>query len=374
VIFIKINLVNMKIGIDCHNLESNRTGTGRYLINLLKHWTNKEGVEFFLYFKNKIPKDIPKSNNFQKRILKSNSNALFMHYFLPKEAKKDKINLLFCPNYIAPIFYKGEIALALHDIIYEARPDLFDWPSIFDKILLKKVSKISAKKAKLIFTCSQFSKKEILKYYKVNPKKVFVIPLSANKINYVGSPTSNIKKKYGIQDKFIFYVGTIFRRRFIPETIKAFKKVLKKLPNYQFLVVGRNCSNKKINGNKIIHKKYVEKDDLILLYNSADLVVWLSEYEGFGLPPLEAMACGTPVLSTKKTSLSEVLGDYPIWVKDPKDIKEIKDKIYKILTDKKMQEKLIKKGLEQAKKFSWKVTAKKTLKILMDQNKKGFVF
>ncbi len=354
----------MKIGIDCHNLEGNRTGTGRYLINLLKHWTNKKGVKFFLYFKNKIPKDIPKSNNFQKKVLKSNSNALFMHFFLPRAAKKNKIDILFCPNYIAPIFYKGKIALVLHDIIYEARPNLFDWSSIFDKILLKKVSKISAKKAKLIFTCSQFSKKEILKYYKINKKKVFVIPLAVDKeFKNAGVAIAQTKKR------FILYIGTIFKRRFIPEVIKAFKLLEETFPelikNYQFLIIGKNCNNEQITGNGIIHKDHVEKkDDLISLYNRADLFIWLSEYEGFGLPPLEAMACGTPVLSTKKTSLSEVLGDYPIWIKDPKDIKEIKDKIYKILTDKKLQEELIKKGLEQAKKFSWERTANKTLKIL----------
>ena len=76
------------------------------------------------------------------------------------------------------------------------------------------------------------------------------------------------------------------------------------------------------------------------------------------------MACGTPVLSTKKTALAEVLGDYPIWIEDPKNIKEISNKTYKILTNKKLRDKLIKKGLEQAKKFSWKRTANKTLKIL----------
>jgi len=164
----------MKIGIDCHNLETNRTGTGRYLINLLQEWSKENNPKFILYFKKKIPKDIPTSSNMVSRRLGSNSNALFMHYFLPKMAKKDEIDILFCPNYIAPIFYKGDIALTLHDIIYEARPALYNWPSIFDKILLKKVSKISAKKAKIIFTCSEFSKNEILKHYKISPKKVFV--------------------------------------------------------------------------------------------------------------------------------------------------------------------------------------------------------
>jgi len=158
----------MRIGIDCHNLEINRTGTGRYLMNLLKYWSKPNSLpcrqagkfqildsKFILYFKNKIPKDIlrlinrrAENKSFEAKILGSNSNTLFIHYFLPKQAKKDKIDILFCPNYIAPIFYKGEIALVLHDIIYEAKPKLYNWPSVFDKVLLKKVSKISVKKQK----------------------------------------------------------------------------------------------------------------------------------------------------------------------------------------------------------------------------------
>ena len=355
----------MKIGIDCHNLETLRTGAARYLMNLLKYWANKNH-EFILYFKNKIPADIPDSDNFQKKILKTSSNALFVHYSLCWTATKDKVDILFCPAYVAPIFYKGKITLVLHDIIYEARPDLYNWPSIFDRILLKKVSKISAKKAKVIFTCSQFSKKEILKYYKVDPKKVYVVPLAADEsLRIIPETFSVLKKKYGIKDKFILYVGAVIKRRFILETIKAFVKVADKLPNYQFLIGGKNYTDQKIKDRGIIHIDYIDENDLPLLYNAADLFIWLSSYEGFGLPPLEAMACGTPVITTKMGSLPEAVGDSAIFVKNPEDIEEISKAIYTGLTDKNLQEELIKKGLEQAKKFSWQKTAEGTLRVLL---------
>jgi glycosyltransferase involved in cell wall biosynthesis len=340
----------MRIGIDAHSLEENKTGVSRYLFNLLRYWPKQDIV---LYFKNKIPDDIPSG-----KVLNTNSNALFIHYFLPKAAKKDKVDILFCPGYIAPVFYKGDIALVLHDIIYEARPDLYNWPSVFDKILLKKVSKISAKKAKIIFTCSQFSKNEIIKYYKINPDKIFAIPLAADeKFKKFGRATS--------ENKFIFYIGALIKRRFITEMIRAFKKLSDKLPNYKFLIVGKNYTNQQIKGNRIIHKNYVDEKDLPLLYNSADLFIWLSSYEGFGLPPLEAMACGTPVVTTKMGSLPETVGDAALFVKNPKNIDEIAQAIYKGLTDKNLREKLIKKGLEQARKFSWEKTAQETLKILL---------
>jgi glycosyltransferase involved in cell wall biosynthesis len=117
--------------------------------------------------------------------------------------------------------------------------------------------------------------------------------------------------------------------------------------------------------NAIIKVDYVHEDDLLYIYQGAELFVWPSEYEGFGLPPLEAMACGTPVLSTKLTSLAEVLGDYPIAVDDPNNIEEMKEKMVKILNDEKLSNEMIQKGLERAKSFSWQKTAEETLKIII---------
>ena len=334
----------MKIGIDAHSLEENRTGVGRYLFNLLKYWPKQDII---LYFKKKVPDDIPNG-----KVLNTNSNALFMHWFLPRAAKRDKIDILFCPGYVAPLFYRGKIALVLHDIIYEARPDLYNWPSIFDRILLKKVSKISAKKAKIIFTCSQFSKKEILKHYKVDPKKVHVVLLAID-IKKEKKDISHI-----VKGKYIFYIGSIFKRRYLPEIIKA-------MSGQQFLIIGKNCINLDLNQKGIIYKEYVDEKYLSSLYTNADLFIWLSSYEGFGLPPLEAMACGTPVLTTKMGSLPEVVGDAALFVKNPDDINEISNAIYKGLTDKKLREKLIKKGLEQTRKFSWQKTARETLDFIL---------
>lgn len=357
----------MLIGIDCHILEDYRAGAARYIFNLLQEWS-KSSLKFILYFKNQIPKDIPESDNFQKKLLKSRSNALFVHYFLPQAAKRDKVDILFCPAYVAPIFYKKKIALALHDIIYEARPDLYNWPSIFDRILLKKVSKISAKKAKIIFACSQFTKNEIIKHYKINPDKIFVIPLAVDeKFRNVGpAAAGHIKRKYGIKDKFIFYVGAIINRRFIPETIKGFIKTVDRLPNYQLLIGGKDYTNQEIKGRGVIHIDYIDEKDLVSLYNAADLFIWLSSYEGFGLPPLEAMACGIPVITTKMGSLPEVVDEAALSVKNPEDINEISQAIYRGLTDRELRKELIERGLEQAKKFSWQRTAKETINNLLE--------
>lgn len=413
----------MLIVIDAHNLEGRRTGVGRYLINLLKEWTKfdlPKDLKFILYFKKEIPVDLSSCDDdrFEKKILKApfgyESNAFFVHYLLPQAAKRDKADILFCPGYVAPLFYRGKIALALHDIIYEARPELYNWPSAVDKILLKKVSKISAKKAKVIFTCSEFSRQEILKYYQVRPEKVLAIPLAADECFNpdVGGSTS----------KFILYVGSIFNRRHLSEAILAFEKIAGQLPDEQFLIIGANhtspftphlsrikkflrkalhflsveifyakhspqkargkaqsskgagfididglikSANQKLKRPAILRKDYSSDNDLISLYRDADLLVWLSDYEGFGLPILEAMACGTPVITTPAASIPEVAGQAAIYVKDPKNIDEIAQVIYNVLTSENLRQDLIKRGLEQAKKFSWKKCARKTLNALL---------
>ncbi len=373
----------MKIGIDAHDLEGQRTGVGRYLINLLEQWDKfdlPQDLKFILYFKKDIP-DLDLSNSFEKKLLDSNSNAFFIHYFLPRAARKDKIDILFCPGYIAPIFYKGKIALTLHDIIYEARPDLYNWPSFWDKILLKRVSRLAAQKAEIIFVPSEFSKKEVLKHYRVNPKKVFVT-LEAADSGFKQITDQNkleeFKKKYQIKDKFIFYIGSIFNRRHLPEIIKAFEKKVGQLPNYQFLIIGANHTspfididglirgvNQQLRRPAILRQDYLAERDLVALYNAADLLIWLSDYEGFGLPILESMACATPVVTSSFGSLPEVAGDAAIYIQDSKNINEISQAIEQGLFDKNLRQKLIKQGLAQAKRFSWQRCAKQTLDALL---------
>jgi len=386
----KSSLNNMVIGIDAHNLEGRRMGMGRYLSNLLREWSRLgldskfkiQNSKFILYFKDHIPDDIPKSDNFETRILKSKSTAFFIHCLLPKAAKEDKVDSFFSPSYILPLKISKKIrtAVTIHDISYEAHPEWFSWQN---RILLRWVSKKSVKRAGIIFTPSEFTKKEILKHYQVNPDKIFVVPLAADeKFRQLGNKDEAIKEKHNIKNKFIFYIGAIFNRRFIPECIEAFTQIAKKFPEYQFLISGTNYThpfvdidyiikkaNEDIGREAILHTDYVDENDLVYLYNSANLFIWLSSYEGFGLPPLEALVCGTPVITTKMGSLVEAVGDSTIFVNNLENIKEISAAMERVLSDESLSNELIKKGLAQAQKFSWQKTAEETLKILNHEQK-----
>ncbi len=415
----------MLIGIDAHNLEGRkRTGVGRYLLNLLKVWSARQidknlntlqylrncQLKFILYFKDEIPADLQptptispslrearaklsfgerkrgwlNSDLFETRVLKTRSTAKFIHWDLWRAAKKDKIDVLFCPAYVAPLFYRGKIALTLHDISYEARPEEFNWLSPADRILLKWVAKKSAQKATIIFTPSEFSRQEVVKYYGVPAEKITVTPLAVDsslfeKFDspvYETNEIETIKKKYGLRGEFGFFVGSIFSRRHLPEIIAAFERLTKE-SDFQLLFGGQDYTDgksveklvKKMNersGRKaILRVDFIGDDELKLLYSACAFFIWLSDYEGFGLPVLEAMSLGAPVITTDGSSLSEVAGQAALLIKDNSDVEEIFRAMHKITRDNALREELIAREKEQAAKFSWNECAEKTLKALM---------
>jgi len=380
-----IKYIKMKIGIEAHTIEkTEKLGAGgNYLTGLLKEWSKLDPnkYKFILYFKERIPKDkFLNSKVFIKKIVKIpfgiKSTALFYNVFFPLNAKKDKLDILFLPFYMRPFFCFSPIITAIHDISFKKHPEWFAWNY---KIPFQLLTKLAIKKSKAILVCSEYTKKEIIENYKINPKKIKLIYLAVDKKFKNEKEKSRIKKikeKYGLNKKYIFYTGTIFNRRHVLESIKAFEKNLKDGLDCQFLISGRDFTKptqdidkkiERINENfpEAIKKiKFIDYNDLIFVYQGAEIFIWLSNYEGFGLPVLEAMSCGTPVLTTKKSSLSEVLGNYPLCVENPKDIKEIFKKIKMLFQNQEIKKESIKKGLIQAQKFSWEKTAEETLKIL----------
>ncbi len=375
----------MIIGIDAHNLEGNRTGVGRYLTNLLQQWSKfnvkcqMSNVKFNLYFKDEIPDDLPRSSLFETKLLKVGSTAKFIHWDLWRQAQKDKVDILFCPGYIAPIFWRGKLALTLHDIIYQAHPKCFEWQSWADRILLKWVSKISAKKAKIIFTISQFSRQEIIQHFGVTPEKIKLTYLGADlEPSTAESDNDTVKNHIGLKSRFVFYVGYIFNRRHLPEIIAAFFKIVKEYPDFQLLLSGKDhtspsqnidglivSANQKLGSQAILRLDFLPENDLKLLYSASAFFIYLSDYEGFGLPVLEAMSLGTPVVTSDSSSLKEVAGEAALLIKNNGDVEEIYQAMKKLVDDNALKSQLIKKGREQAKKFSWEKCAKNTLDTLL---------
>lgn len=369
-------------------MEGNRTGVGRYLFNLLREWQTAgrekqiADCRFILYFKDEIPADLPKSDLFEMKLLKTLSKAWFIHRALPRAAKKDKIDILFCPAYVAPLCYRGKIALTLHDIVYEAHPEWFNWQSKADKILLRWVSKKAAKKAAIIFVPSEFTRQEVIKNYRVPSEKVVLtyeaVDSSLRFLVKDEKALASVKNKYALKEKFIFFAGSIFSRRHIPEIIETFSKFAQKRGDFQLLLCGKNYTSPWVNIDRLIEQKnsalgrqailrvdFVADNELKLLYNACAFFVWLSDYEGFGLPPLEAMSCGAPVISSDSSSLREVINGAGLLIKNNSDTEEICQAMQRLAEDDVLRAELIRKGSVQAVKFSWQECAEKTLQLLI---------
>ncbi len=368
----------MRIGIDARSLEKSKTGVGRYLSNLLRFWKNNKDNEFYLYFKDEIPEDdFLKGDNLKLKLLKNpfgfSSNFFFQHFLLPYNLAKDKAGFFFSPFYLKPFYCPVKSAIVLHDISYEAHPEWFDFKSQF---ILRILSKYSAKTADKIFTVSSYSKNEIIKYYKINPEKIAVTYLAPDsgfaKINNEEKIRA-VKQKYNLSGKFILSVGSIFNRRHIPEIMEAFEKLTLKHNDYQLLIIGKNhthpfvdidnmmeIANQKIGRKAIVKLDYANDEELMAFYNSCFLNIYLSDYEGFGLPIIEAQFFGKPVITSYNSSLVEIGGDSVEFVKN-NTVEEIYNSLEKIISDEGYRNKLVRLGGENLKRFSWENCAEETL-------------
>lgn len=375
----------MRVGIDARSLEGERTGVGRYLSALLLEWKKaaKNDVEFWLYFRNTVPNDIAHEPRFRAvvlpKVLGRTSNALFVHCAIPRAFKRDRITVGFFPDYVAPFWLSVPYGLTLHDIVYAARPDLYYWPSVTDKLLLTAASRHAAKKANIIFSPSRFSKMEITKIWGIPQDRIIVTSEGAGEeFSPVPEPNDNAMRiQYGIQGQFILFIGSIFTRRNIPACLGTFLEVAKRRPDLQFLLAGRNRTrphvdieilvseiNRRLGRPAVLRSPFIAHQDLPAILRQAAALVWISEYEGFGLPVLEALASGCPVITSRMASLPEVAGDAALYIEDPKDITSITQGMEKILTDNALANNLRQKGLERAKEFSWGSCATATLNAL----------
>lgn len=375
----------MKIGIESHTIEKEEKlgAGGNYLSSLLNYWQylTPEKYQFFLYFKDEIPQDeILNAPVFKKRIAKNvlgiKSLSIFYNFSLGCLSAKDKNDILFLPFYMQPLFCKTPTVVTIHDISFFVHKEWFSWRYLAPFYIL---TGRAIKQSKSIIVPSQFSKNEILKYFKIPESKIFVTHLGADEAfrsKEGAGAIEETKRKYGINKKYFFYAGSIFNRRHLAESIKAFKILRKDFNDIQFLISGRDLTHppqkidnlceevNKIFPGAIIRRGYIEKEDLKVLFKGCELFVWPSEYEGFGLPVLEAMTSGAPVLTTNKTSLAEVVGQAAFFVDNPSDAGEIKEAMTKALNKKELREEIIQKGLEQSNKFSWHKCAKETIEII----------
>lgn len=263
-----------------------------------------------------------------------------------------------------PVSKKVKTLTVIHDLAFLHYPEFVQSRNL---ARLKKFVPLAIKKSDRIVAVSEHTKSDIVKSYKVDPQKIDVVSNAVNhKVFFPQQLKNNVQKKYSLPDSYILFIGNIEPRKNILGIIEAFGKLPAQLQavhplvlvggkgwNDEGIVTALNNSSAK---EHIVRVGYVDDDDLAQVYAGAQIFVFPSFYEGFGLPVLEAMASGTPVITSKVSSLPEVGGDAVLYV-DPKKSNTIAEAMKKLLLNRELQQTLIKKGIVHSKQFSWEQSA-----------------
>jgi len=270
------------------------------------------------------------------------------------------------------LFRKCPVIITVHDIAYLRLPKLLNTSR---KVYKKNILRISIRKAKIIIADSYATKKDIIEYFGIREEKIRVVHLGVESRFCPIDNVESFRLKSNLPSKMILNVGTLEPRKNVVTLIKAFRKLREKgLKDYKLVIAGnkgwlyeeifKEVAHSDLK-KEILFLGVVKDEDLPLLYNCADIFVYPSLYEGFGLPPLEAMACGIPVITSNTSSLPEVIGDAGIMV-DPTNINSLCESMYILLKDKELWNRMRNMGLERSKLFSWDKTAKKILTVYDD--------
>ncbi len=374
----------MKIGMDARFAVRKRRGIGNYSLRLIRNLADIDsGNQYILYIDREDTEEIlPARPNFCIKRLSPSNYLIWEQILLPLQAKRDNLDILHCLGNTAPIKISHRIKLvsSIMDVMYMKNySELPQSSSIYQKLgrIYRKiiVPKTAGSLSKAI-TISCFSKTDIMHHLKsLRDEDIAVTYLSANEWF---KPCKNevifeiLKNKYKIHNDFIFTLGATDPRKNTERIIRTFLElkskysiseqlVISELPNWGDTLFCRMLQDSKYK-NDVVFLDFVTEDELVCLYNYAKVFLYPSFYEGFGLPPLEAMSCGVPVITSNVTSIPEIVGDAAMLV-NPYDDEELKDALLVMLHDEKVRSDYIERGFKQVKKFSWRKMAIETLKI-----------
>jgi len=365
----------MKIGIDCRMYGPKHTGIGRYVQNLVESLLNLDRTNEYVLFVNKDFQSQFSTNKVKIVPVDIAHYSIKEQIVFPKIILKEKLDLMHFPHFNVPIFYSGKYVVTIHDLIKHlskgpsttTRKKSIYWLKYFG---YKIVFKSAVKRAKKIITPSGFVKNEVVAQYKINPEKVFVtyegvdtkIKAQTSFLRSADQKISVVEEK--MKKPYLLYVGSVYPHKNIEKLIEAVKLINSRL----VVVCARNVFSDRLNnfveqnqaGSLVNFTGYVTDEELALLYQKAEAFVFPTLSEGFGLPGLEAMSLGCPVVCSDIPVLREIYRKAAVYF-NPFDPNDIAKNICSVMNDKKLQSSLTDQGFELVKEYSWQKTAKETL-------------
>ena len=369
----------MKIGIDARELKDGEiTGTGRYLSNLLKYApVIKPDWEYVLFTNRRVLPGNFSLDGLRIKFIEEPTAILWDQILLPRNIKRERLDVFFSPYYKAPLLCPCALVISILDILFLKAP-FYNRPgrSLYNAYIKNMIS-VTARKSAAIITISENSKKDLISTLGLPEEKIRIVRLAQEeRFKPAGGDSINkVKSKYGLERPYILYVGNLEPHKNVQGLIKAYAGLPEKLMDENRLVIiGKSrhyrealsvMAVKLRLGSKASFLDCVDDDDLPALYSGANLFVFPSFYEGFGLPPLESISCGTPVIYSNAASLPEVIGDAGVMI-DPGNIPELSKAMERLLSDARLRAELRESGLKRAALFNARDTAAKMLDIFAE--------
>jgi glycosyltransferase involved in cell wall biosynthesis len=352
----------VRIAIDAREIIGKPTGVGRYLSQILAAWGELPGAsthEFILCAPEQVT--LPSRGALRVSSLAAPGRGTTWEQFvLPRLLKRAGANVLFAPAYTAPLRCPVPVVLTIHDVSFVSHPEWFSWR---EGVRRRMLTRLSARRAARVLTQSDFSKREAVKYLGLDQSRVDVI--------YLGTTTLRTEAP---REPLVLYVGSLFNRRHVPELIDGFGRLAARLPSVRLEIVGDNRTLPAIDVDDLIARSgvadrirarhYVSDAELSSLYARASAFAFLSDYEGFGLTPLEAMAAGIPVAVLDTDVAREIYGPAAAYLDRP-DPNLIAATLERLLVDDHERARLLDAGAAQVERYSWRECAHRTLQVLL---------
>jgi len=360
----------MRVAIDARKLHD--FGIGTYIRNLLRHLARTDHSTEYVLLCGEADLGVAAQlgPNFRAVLEPSPNYSLREQVHVPWVLRRERPDLYHAPHYVLPAGVRCPSVVTIHDCIHLMFPQYL--PNRLAYAYARAQMWSAARRSDCILTVSEASKRDILHLFNVRPEKIVVV-YNAIDSHFANTPSeeavTRVRERYQLDHKFVLYVGNIKPHKNLVRLIEAFDELRRgDLEDLKLLIIGDQISRlpalrRAVHRHKL-HKQvrflgYVGDDQLAILYRLASVFVFPSLYEGFGLPPLEAMASGTPVVTSNVSSLPEVVGDAAVLV-NPYDVDAIVDGLRRVLTDPVLAADMRRKGIERAREFSWERSVAKT--------------
>ena len=367
----------MRIGIDATALPPQPVGAGNYIIHLIRALAGAGSeFEFVIFAQEHGWRLIHEAERDGFRWAKTPGmhpaiRLAWEQFFFPALVRRNQIDLLHSLHYTRPYLLGRPSVVTLHDMTFFLFPNLHTRAK---RYYFPLAIRLSARSADALVADSESTRQDAIRILGIDPAKIFTAHLgvdAAFRRIEDNAVLKDVRQRYRLPERFILYVGLVEPRKDLPLLVSAYHKISESGVRLPLVIVGRMgwgsdqvLDQIKLLGlqDRILFTGYVPESDLPIVYNLASLAVYPTRYEGFGLPALEAMACGVPLITTAVSSLPEIVGEAGLLI-PAQDEQALAQALLKLATDQDLQQQYRKRGPEQAAQFTWQRTAQQTLQV-----------